>query len=295
MTAIRTDVRDEILGAEAGSLWTKFRQPGGIRALLRLLAAAAWTVLLLPVLVVGMALASPRAIWRRRARNRVVRLWARGLAWIAGMRIHVHGTPPAPPFFLVANHVSYVDILLLLATTETTVFVAKRELAEWPFLGYLTRLVGTIYLDRASRRDARRAVSAIEHCTRSGDGAIAFPEGTSSDGATIYPMKAALFEWAVAESRPVRTATLYYQTPADAPPARTAICWWGAATFLPHLIDLCRLHGFAGTVHFHADPIHGDDRTALATLARQRIAASFVPHLEPLSPAESVQYVHSSP
>jgi len=295
VTAIRTDVRDEILGLEPGSLWARFRQPGGGRALLRLVGAAAWTVLLLPVLIVGMAIASPRAVWRRRARNRIVRLWARGLAWIAGMRIQVLGPPPAPPFFLVANHVSYVDILLLLATTETTVFVAKRELAAWPFLGYLTRLVGTIYLDRASRRDARRAVAALDHCTRSGDGAIAFPEGTSSDGATVYPMKAALFEWAAADARPVRTATIYYQTAVDAPPARTAICWWGTAPFLPHLIDLCRLRGFAGTVHFHHHPIVGADRAELASRARDRIAEHFVPHVESLSSSESVRYVHSSP
>ncbi len=295
VTAIRIDVREEILGSEPGSLWAKFRQPGGLRALLRLLAAAWWTVLLLPVLVAGMALASPRAIWRRRMRNRVVRLWARGLARIAGMRIQIRGTPPAPPFFLVANHVSYVDIVMLLATTETTVFVAKRELAEWPFLGYLTRLVGTIYLDRASRRDARRAITAIEHCTAAGDGAIAFPEGTSSDGATVYPMKAALFEWAAQQERPVRTATLYYQTPPDAPPARTAVCWWGSATFLSHLIDLCRLQGFAGTIHFHVEPVLGGDRTELASQARARIAEHFVPHYDSQSQPEGVRYVHSSP
>ncbi|MHB1328423.1 MAG: lysophospholipid acyltransferase family protein [Gemmatimonadales bacterium] len=295
MTAIRTDVREEILGSEPGSLWAKFRQPGGFRALLRLVAAAGWTILLFPVLVAGMALSSARAAWRRRARNGVVRLWARGLARIAGMRIQVRGTPPEPPFFLVANHVSYVDILLLLATTKTTVFVAKRELADWPFLGYLTRLVGTIYLNRASRRDARRAITAIEYCTAQGDGAIAFPEGTSSDGATVYPMKAALFEWAAEQERQVRTATLYYQTRPNAPPARTAVCWWGSATFLPHLIDLCRLQGFAGTVHFHPEPVVGGDRTELASRARARIAEHFVPHHDSQSQPESVRYVHSSP
>ncbi len=187
------------------------------------------------------------------------------------------GPVPEAPFFLVANHLSYVDIVVMLALVDG-VFVAKRELNQWPVVGYLTRLVGTIFLDRTSRRDAMRALEAIDRRVGEGDGVIVFPEGTSSVGAGVNPMKPALFEWAARNRFPVHCVTLGYETPAGSPAARTAVCWWGDMTFVPHLITLCRLPGFQANIRFADRSLTGDDRNQLATEAREVILARFAPH-----------------
>lgn len=220
--------------------------------------------------------------WPRRRlawRNAVVRRWARGMAWIVSMRIRRIGRAPQPPFFLVANHLSYVDIVLLFAEVDG-VFVAKQELAAWPAVGYLTRLVGTIFVDRTRHRDAKRVIQAIDERIEAGDGVIVFPEGTSSAGDDVYPLRPALFEWAAARSYPTSVATIHYATRPGQPPARIAVCWWGTMTFLPHVVELCRMPGFEATVHFRDAPLEASDRADLAVRARTAIAANFVPHEE---------------
>ena len=144
----------------------------------------------------------------------------RATATISG-RITVEGQRPPAPFFLVANHLSYVDIVLLLAELPV-VFVAKQELASWPVLGYLTRLVGNIFVDRQSRRDVPRVLAEIRRRIEIGYGVVVFPEGTSSDGSSVQPMKPALFEWAAQTEYPVHCAAIRYQTRPGSPPARDA-------------------------------------------------------------------------
>ncbi|MEZ4457167.1 MAG: lysophospholipid acyltransferase family protein [Gemmatimonadales bacterium] len=242
MIAIRTDIHNEVFGTGGdGSLFAQLRA-AGLRPVLRLTGIAVWTGGLFVVLVAGMWAATP---WQRARlwwRNQVVRRWARGVAWFFGMRMRQRGRPPAAPFFLVSNHLSYLDIILILGHLDG-VFVAKRELSQWPILGYLTRLVGTIFLDRTRQRDAHRALDRIDARIALGDGVVAFPEGTSSGGDDVYPMRAALFEWAAANNRPVHLATLSYSTGDPAVPARERVCWWGDMPFLPHAVDLLRSGG----------------------------------------------------
>ncbi len=277
MTSLEPEIRQEIYGEAPGRDLLALLRRGAWRPLGRLGGIAAWTSGMFVVLVTGMWATAPWKSSRRRWRNLIVKRWARGLAWIVNMRMRVEGTRPEAPFFLVANHVSYVDIVFILAQLDG-VFVAKRELGQWPILGYLTRLVGTIFLDRQSRRDARRVLGAIDQRIVEGDGVVVFPEGTSGDGADVYPMKAALFEWAAQRRYPVQHATLHYRTRPGARPARDVICWWGTMSFMPHVLELCQLEGFEATVRFGTAPLIGTDRGTLAAQAREAIASHFVAH-----------------
>lgn len=271
------NVREEVYGASAGRDLFELVRRGEWRPLLRLGAIAAWTGGMLVVLVAGMWTAARWPSRQRGWRNLIVKRWARGMARIVNMRMRIHGPKPTAPFFLVANHLSYVDIVLMLAHLDG-VFVAKHELNQWPVVGYLTRLVGTIFVNRQSHRDAVRVINEIDGRVARGDGVMVFPEGTSSDGGDVYPMKAALFEWAAQTEYPVRHAAIHYQTGPKARPARDVICWWGTMAFLPHVLDLCRLDGFTATVRFGDQPLIGNNRATLASEARDAIMANFVAH-----------------
>jgi 1-acyl-sn-glycerol-3-phosphate acyltransferase len=271
------NVRHEVYGNNVGRDLLNLVRHREWRPLFRLSAIAAWTGGMFLVLVAGMWTATPWPDRRRGWRNAIVKRWARGLARIVNMRMRVHGPRPAAPFFLVANHVSYVDIVFMLAHLDT-VFVAKHELNHWPIVGYLTRLVGTIFVNRQNRRDALRVMEEIDTRIAAGDGVVVFPEGTSSDGADVRPMKAALFQWAAQSTFPVQHAAIHYRTDPGARAAREVICWWGEMSFVPHVLDLCRLDGFTATVRFGDQPLVGNDRASLAVRAREAIAANFVAH-----------------
>ena len=273
----QADVRQEVFGGNLRQTVGTLLRTGAVRPVVRLGAIMMWTGSLFVVLVTGMWLATP---WPRRRlawRNNIVSRWARGMGRIVNMRVTIRGPRPKPPFFLVANHLSYCDIVLLLGQVHG-VFVAKKELNQWPVIGYLTRLVGTIFLDRASRRDARRVIQSIDQRVASGDGVIVFPEGTSSNGGDVYPMRTAMFEWAAQTGSPIKIATIHYATRPGHPPAREAVCWWGDMSFVPHVLQLCQMPGFDATLHFGGEPVSGNDRAVLAVQAREAVARNFVPH-----------------
>jgi 1-acyl-sn-glycerol-3-phosphate acyltransferase len=206
----------------------------------------------------------------------VVRHWARGNAWVLGMRRQVSGRPGTEPALLVANHLSYLDVVLVAAELPA-IFVAKREVRNWPGLGPLASLVGTIFVDRDSSRDLVRVTAAIDSALRGGDSVVLFAEGTSTRGDRVLPLKPALLEPAIRGGWPVHSAALSYQTPPDQPAADVALCWWGDMTFLPHLLGVTRLSTFTGTLAFGAQPVQAADRKTLAVELHAAIQRDFTP------------------
>lgn len=210
--------------------------------------------------------------WWRHARHFVFRVWARMTLRILGITLTRRGTPPARPFLLVSNHLSYLDVLLF-ASTVDAVFVAKREVARWPFFGPLVWLLNTIFIDRSRRADVVRANARIEQALGRGDGVIVFAEGTSSDGRRILPLKPSLLLAAARGRAPLHYARVAYVTPPGAPAASQAVCWWGEMSFVSHFLGLLRLRRVAALVHFGPDLVTGDDRKALAQQLQARINA----------------------
>lgn len=247
-----------------------------MRAVARVIGAVLWSasLTLAWALVTLFLLPVPRA--RVRWRHRIVGTWARGLAWMLGMRRRVIGVPPRAPFFLACNHLSYVDIILLYTCIDG-VFIAKRQMRHWPVLGPLANLFGTLWVNREVRRDAVRVLDLIDEAIARGDGVVLFAEGTTSSGDALLPMRPALFDWAAREQFPVHYAALTYRTPSNVPPARLAVCWWGEMPFGPHLLGLCRLKRFDATIEFGATPLTAPTRGELAERVQSEIALRFVP------------------
>ncbi len=200
---------------------------------------------------------------RRRWRRLIVGSWGRSTARIIGMRIELNGQPPRAPFFLVSNHLSYVDIVALSSCLDC-VFVAKSEISGWPGLGQISRSIGTIFIDRRNFQDIPRVVDLIEGALLEAQGVVVFPEGTSTMGEKILPFSPALLEPAARAGYPVSYAAVSYRTPPDEPPAYLSICWWGEMTFVPHLIEMLKLKEFYVSVNFGPGAIQASDRKILA-------------------------------
>jgi len=207
-------------------------------------------------------------------RSRVVRGWARGMARILGIKVLSTGPVPEPPFLLVANHLSYLDVIILAGLVDA-VFVAKREVRGWPLFGPAARAIGCIFVDRGTPRDALRAGTAIQDAVRAGHGVVLFAEGTSSDGNTVLELRPALLEWPASAGQEVHIAALSYHTGPGDPPASQALCWWGDMTFLPHLARVCRLGPSEARVAFGGNTVSAPDRRSLARALHAALLSHF--------------------
>lgn len=130
---------------------------------------------------------------RRRA---AVKKWSRGLLHILGVRLQVHGGPPQPrsqPLMLVANHVSWLDIFVINALMPVR-FVAKSEVRSWPAIGWLSARTGTLFIERARRRDTARVNRQVADAMLQGDVVAVFPEGTTTDGSQVLRFHSALLQ-----------------------------------------------------------------------------------------------------
>lgn len=212
----------------------------------------------------------------RRWRNFIFRSWAGAMITLLAIKMSVRGIAPAPPFFLVSNHLSYLDVIVFAARLDC-VFVAKSEVAGWPIFGLMGRSMNTIFVDRRNRRDLSRVNELIDQAHRAGQGVILFPEGTSTCGEGVLPFKTGLLETAVSAGHPVSYASLSYRTLPNEEPAHLSVCWWGEMTFLPHLFGLFHLTEIETTLCFGAAPIQESDRKLLAEKLHSAVQANFVP------------------
>jgi 1-acyl-sn-glycerol-3-phosphate acyltransferase len=139
-----------------------------------------------------------------------VQMWAADMLRHAGIELVVIGTPPASgPLLLVANHISWLDILVMHAARHCR-FVSKADVKAWPFIGTLADGAGTLYVTRESRRDAHRVVTQMAESLRSGDILAVFPEGTTGDGISLKPFHANLIQAAIDARAPIQPLSLKF-------------------------------------------------------------------------------------
>lgn len=202
--------------------------------------------------------------------------WTRSFSLIAGMNIEVIGQVPEPPFFLVCNHLSYVDIAAIRAVAKG-VFVAKAEIKDWFLAGRIVRDMGVIFINRTNRRDIPRAGTEIIERLNAGEGVVVFPEGTSTKGEDVMPFNSSFLEFAARTDLPVSYAAITYRTPAGEPRASDAICWWEDISFVRHMLRLFELKSFTAVITFGDEPVASIDRKVLAGELRSRVKEHFVP------------------
>ena len=169
----------------------------------------------------------------------------------------------------VANHISYVDVLLIAAAVPT-VFVTSAEVRDTPGLGFLCRMAGCAFVDRRSAHGLRSEISALASVIRSGFHVVVFPEATSSRGDVVLPFKAALFEAARLSGRPLRVAVVDYDAQ-----ARAQVSYADNDRFVPHLLQLVGRQGTSASVRWVAKEVTPGARPAreLADWAHEVISS----------------------
>ena len=176
---------------------------------------------------------------------------------------------------LIANHMSYVDVLILFAHYPA-LFVTSVEMSEVPVLGQIIKLAGCFLVERRKEKRGQdtlnREIASMTQKLRDGLDVFLFPEGTSSDGRGILPFKSTFFQTAIDCNATIIPICLVYDEGLDVIP------WYGKMTFPDHLFNLCLASNLkARVIELEAVLPHGD-RSSLKNLCHERIACAYSKH-----------------
>lgn len=201
-----------------------------------------------------------------------IRLWALELLGHLAIKLIVIGEPPAGgPVLLAANHISWLDIVVMHAARHCR-FVSKADVRHWPLIGTLAAGGGTLFIERESRRDAMRVVQHMAERLVAGDVLAIFPEGTTSNGVDLLPFHANLFQAAIAANASVLPVALRF---ADAHTGERSLapCYIDADTLLGSVWRTLCTPGIAAVVTFGVPELaQGRDRRSWASDVRDTIA-----------------------
>ncbi len=202
-----------------------------------------------------------------------VQVWACSMLARLGITLQVSGTPPLiGPMLLVANHISWLDILVLHAARHCR-FVSKSDVKHWPLIGTLATGGGTLYIERASRRDAMRVVHRMAQALQEGDILAVFPEGTTGDSTTLLPFHANLIQAAISAHAPVQPVALQFVDGKTGAPSQ-AMSYIGDESLVGSVWrTLCASHIRAAVIYGIPGLSDGRDRRAWARDLHTEIAA----------------------
>lgn len=204
------------------------------------------------------------------ARAARIQWWSARTLALMGVRLEASGQPRPGAKLLVANHISWLDILVMNAARPAH-FVSKADVRHWPVLGALVTGAGTLYIERERRRDAMRVVHKMAEHLREGDVLAVFPEGTTGDGLALLPFHANLIQAAISAEAPALPVGLSY---VDAVHRRRhdAPLFIGDTTLLRSLWNTLRATDVVAVVHYgEPQRAEGRDRRRWATDLREAV------------------------
>jgi 1-acyl-sn-glycerol-3-phosphate acyltransferase len=212
--------------------------------------------------------------WSDARRHTAVRRWSRRLLAILAVRLHCHGMPERLPekCLLVLNHVSWLDIFLVDSVHPAT-FVAKMEIRGWPLVGALATRVGTLYIERGSRRAVKRTNERIAAALSSGTVVACFPEGTTTFGHSVGRFHGALFQPAIDAHAKVQPVLLRYRDPAGH--ISEAGAYVGEDSLMQSVWSLVSTRALVAELHFlPALDAAGRDRRTFAQRVHAEVAGA---------------------
>ena len=206
--------------------------------------------------------------------NKWVPRWAKFNVKIFGARIEAHGKylddgqtyPGGEPGkvgrIFVANHRSGMDIPILFTIAQTRV-ISRHDLATWPLLGRAAQRVGTLFVDRKSRRSGASVLRAVDAALKRGEGVAMFPEGTAYDSDEVHEFRQGAFNAARRAGAEIIPIGLAYGDDT---------AYFAGQPFLRHMTRIAYLRSMRVAVEV-GEPLNFDGFTAveIKEQARQRV------------------------
>jgi 1-acyl-sn-glycerol-3-phosphate acyltransferase len=245
-------------------------------ALLKIISLIICTLLAYSMYAAGLLFIKMSGKHYERWRNQIMRFWGKASARILSMKVEVEGTPPSPPFFLVSNHLSYIDIPMYASVLDTT-FISKAEVKDWPVMGFMARTLGIIFVDRSRKRDVTRVNKEISEQLNERQGVVLFPEGMTSPGNGVLRFRPPLLEHPAREEIEVCYSAIRYETSTGDVPAHHSVCWWGGTPLHTHMFRLASNRNITVQIKFGEERINLNDRKLLAEKLHDRVKSIFIP------------------
>lgn len=203
------------------------------------------------------------------AQQRRVHWWSAKMLRKLGIALSASGTPRGGSTLVVANHVSWLDILAINAVHPVR-FVSKADVRRWPLIGWVVACAGTLFIERERKRDALRVVHQVAEALGRGDTVALFPEGTTSEGHSLLPFHANLLQAAIATGTPVQPLALRFSDATE--PVSRAAAYVGDTNLLQSVWLIVTARGMRADVTWlpAVESAHAD-RRALSELLRGQI------------------------
>lgn len=244
-----------------------------LRTFARLPLLAVHLGVLLPLVVLVLVFPGSHGwAWNgENAHSRVIRRWSAGLMRVFGFRVRRFGTPLPGAVLFVANHVSWIDIVLFHSQLWAG-FVSKAEVEKWPLVGWLAGLGGTIYHHRGSQDSLHGVMHQMVLRLQEGRPVAVFPEGRTTSGEALGVFHARIFQPAVLANVPAQPVALRYGVGGD---AQRIVAFAEGEAFLGNFLRLLGEPGRVAEVHF-LEPVSPseDGRRRMADTCRERIDAA---------------------
>lgn len=206
-----------------------------------------------------------------------VKRWSGEMLRILGVSLETSGTPRPGAKLIVANHVSWLDIAAVHAVVPEARFVSKADVRDWPVVGLMVDGVGTLFIERASKRDALRVVHQMAEALKNGDTVAVFPEGTTGPGPEPLGFHGNLLQAAISTDVPLQPLALRWSEPGMR--FSTAAQFIGGTTLVQSLWAVLKARGLSVRVDvlMSMSTSHAD-RRALAEHVRDEIVQGMARH-----------------
>lgn len=195
---------------------------------------------------------------RRRYQIHAIARSSRRVGWVLGLRVRVQGAGlpgkpgTRPPVFLVSNHLSFLDVIAL-SPIWPAAFVTSVEVQLSGFLGWIASAGGCLFVERRNRARLEEEKKEIARVLKQGHSVFVFPESTSTDGTSVIPFKAALFDSAILAGARIQPISLRYTRINGRfpdPVLLDHVLYYGDHDFLPQMLKMLSLRSIEATADF---------------------------------------------
>lgn len=202
----------------------------------------------------------------------IIENWLHRSAEIIGIEFHVHGKATESPTFVVANHISWIDIIIISSVVPVS-FLSKAEIRRWPIIGTLAAKAGTLFIHRGAKNGAEEAIKLMQKKLVAGHNVASFPEAKTTDGTQVHPFHARIFAAAIEANVLVQPIALCYPTKTNIKDVNPIVPYVEGPNLVRHAFKImCAKQTIAAVTFCKPIETSGKMRKELAQSAQDAIA-----------------------